>query len=82
MNSSQFQELHLPQTHSATQQSRSVFKGKATGQQHAWLEANLVFEVARLLARMDVPALTVHDEFIVPVDMVEAVYEVRYTEAF
>ena len=27
---------------------------------------------------MDVPALTVHDEFIVPVDMVEAVHEVRH----
>ncbi len=58
------------------------FNGKAMGQQYAWLEANLVFEVARLLARMDVPALTVHDEFIVPVDMVEAVHEVRYTRAF
>jgi len=30
---------------------------------------------------MDVPALTVHDEFIVPVDMAEAVHEVRYTTA-
>jgi hypothetical protein len=58
------------------------FKGKAVGQQYAWLEANLVFEVARLLRRMDVPALTVHDEFIVPVDMVGAVHEVRYTTAF
>ena len=58
------------------------FKGKAMGQQYAWLEANLVFEVARLLARMEVPALTVHDEFIVPVDMVGAVHEVRYTTAF
>ena len=58
------------------------FKGKAMGQQYAWLEANLVFEVAILLARMDVPALTVHDEFVVPVDMVEAVHEVRYTTAF
>ena len=63
--------------------NRSVFfKGKAMGQQYAWLEANLVFEVAILLARMDVPALTVHDEFVVPVDMVEAVHEVRYTTAF
>ena len=58
------------------------FKGKAMGQQYAWLEANLVFEVARLLARMDVPTLTVHDKFTVPVDMVEAVHEVRYTAAF
>lgn len=58
------------------------FQGKAAGQRYAWHEQNLVFEVARLLARMDVPALTVHDEFIVPVDMVEAVHEVRYTTAF
>ena len=57
-------------------------QGKAAGQRHAWHEQNLVFEVARLLARMDVPALTVHDEFIVPVDMVEAVHEVRYTTGF
>ncbi len=55
------------------------FKGKATGQQHAWLEANLVFVVARLLARVDVPAFIVHDEAIVPVDMVKAVHGVRYT---
>jgi len=58
------------------------FKGKAMGQKYAWLEANLVFEVARLLARMEVPALTVHDEFIVPVEMVGAVQEVMYTTAF
>ena len=42
------------------------FKGKAKGQEYAWLEANLVFAVARRLARSGVPALTVHDEFIVP----------------
>ena len=58
------------------------FKSKATGQQYAWLEANLVFEVARLLARMNIPALTVHDEFIVPVDLVEEVNLVRYTKEF
>ena len=57
-------------------------KVEAMGQQYVWLEANLVFEVARLLARMDVPALTVHDELIVPVDMVEALHEVRHTTAF
>ena len=62
--------------------AQCFFKGKAMGQRYAWLEANLVFEVARLLARMDISALTVHDEFIVPVDMVEAVHEVRYTTGF
>ena len=66
----------------STSIAQCFFKDKAMGQQYAWLEANLVFEVAILLARMDVPALTVHDEFIVPVDMVEAVHEVRYTTAF
>ena len=58
------------------------FRGKAMGQQYAWLEANLVFEVGKLLARMDIPALTVYDEFIAPVDMVEAVHEFRYTTRF
>ena len=59
-----------------------LLQGKAAGQRYAWHEQNLVFEVARLLARMDVPASTVHDEFDVPVDMVEAVHEVRYTTGF
>ena len=58
------------------------FQGKAAGQRHAWHEQNLVFEVARPLARMDVPTLTVRDEFILPIDMVEAVHEVRYTTGF
>ena len=55
------------------------FKGKAKGQEYAWLEANLVFEVARRLARSGVPALTVHDEFIVPVGMEGLVREFMYT---
>ena len=38
-----------------------------------------MFEVARFLASVDVPALTVHDEFIVPESMEEAVREYRYT---
>lgn len=54
-------------------------KGKAQGQQYAWLEANLVFEVARRLARSGVPALTVHDEFIVPVGVEDEVREFMYT---
>ena len=55
------------------------FRGKAKGQEYAWHEANLVFEVARRLARSGVPALTVHDEFIVPVDMEDIVREFMYT---
>jgi hypothetical protein len=43
------------------------------------LESNLVFEVARYLAEIEVPALTVHDEFIVPEGMEDAVLECRYT---
>jgi hypothetical protein len=55
------------------------FRGKAKGQEYAWLEATLVFEVARRLARSGVPALTVHDEFIVPVGMEGLVREFMYT---
>jgi hypothetical protein len=58
------------------------FNGKPQGQRYAWLETNLVFEVARQLARTGVPALTVHDEFIVPADKENAVLEYRYTTAF
>ena len=54
-------------------------KGKAKGQEYAWLEANLVFEVARRLARSGVPALTVHDEFIVPEGNEDLVREFMYT---
>ena len=45
------------------------YQGKAMGQHYAWLEANLVFEVAYLFTiQMGIPVLTVHDEFIVPED--------------
>ena len=54
-------------------------KGKAKGQEYAWLEANLVFEVARRLARSGVPTLTVHDEFIVPEGKEDLVRELMYT---
>ena len=54
-------------------------QGKAKGQEYAWLEANLVFEVAGRLARSGVPALTVHDEFIVPKGMEDIVWEFMYT---
>ena len=57
-------------------------KGKAKGQEYAWLEANLVFEVARRLARSGVPALTVHDEFIVPEGNEDLVQEFMYTTGF
>lgn len=57
------------------------YQGKAKGQYFAWLESNLVFKVAKYLADLDAPALTVHDEFIVPEDMTDAVMECRYTVA-
>ena len=31
---------------------------------------------------MGIPALTVHDEFIVPVDLIEEVQLIRYTSEF
>jgi len=58
------------------------FRGKAKGQEYAWLEANLVFEVARRLARSGVPALTVHDEFIVPEGNEDLVWEFMYSTYF
>ncbi len=42
-----------------------LMQGKAMGQHYQWLEANLVFYVAHQLTLHGVPALTVHDEFIV-----------------
>lgn len=55
---------------------------QAKGQEYAWLEANLVFEVARGLARSGVPALTVHDEFIVPAGNEDLVRKYMYTTSF
>jgi len=42
-----------------------LMQGKAMGQHYQCLEANLVFHVAHQLSLIGVPALTVHDEFIV-----------------
>jgi hypothetical protein len=39
--------------------------GADMGQHYQWLEANLVFHVAHQLSLIGIPALTVHDEFIV-----------------
>ena len=58
------------------------YQGKAQGQYYAWLESNLVFEVAKHLTDQGVPALTVHDEFIVPERMESAVLECRYSVPF
>ena len=42
-----------------------LMRGKAMGQHYQWLEACLVFHVAHQLSLAGIPALTVHDEFIV-----------------
>ena len=38
---------------------------KAMGQHYQWLEANLAFHAAHQLSLKGIPALTVHDDFIV-----------------
>ena len=58
--------------------AKCFYQGKAQGQYYAWLESNLVFEVAKHLTDQGVPALTVHDEFIVTESMEGAVLECRY----
>jgi hypothetical protein len=58
--------------------AKCFYQGKAQGQYYAWLESNLVFEVAKHLSDQGVPVLTVHDEFIVPESMKNAVIECRY----
>ena len=58
--------------------AKCFYQGKAEGQYYAWLESNLVFEVAKHLTDQGIPALTVHDEFIVPESMEGAVLECRY----
>ena len=54
------------------------FRGDAVGQHYAWLEANLVFEVARYAVNWEIPALTVHDEFIVAEENEDGMNELLY----
>ena len=56
-----------------------LMQGKAMGQHYQWLEANLVFHVAHQLSLMGVPALTVHDEFIVKEEDKEIAEMVMYS---
>ena len=50
------------------------------GQHYAWLEANLVFEVANYFGQhLKIPCLTIHDEFIVTKDVAEAAEDFLYT---
>ena len=50
------------------------------GQHYQWLEANLVFHIAHQLSLRDVPAITVHDEFIVTQQDKDIAEELMYNE--
>jgi hypothetical protein len=54
--------------------------GPAIGQHYQWLEANLVFHVAHQLSLRDIPALTVHDEFIVMEQDKDLAEELMYSD--
>ena len=59
---------------------KCFFRGKAMGQHYAWLEANLVYEVAYYLTQhLDIPCLTVHDEFIIPENRALGIEDYLYT---
>jgi hypothetical protein len=57
-----------------------LMQGKAMGQHYQWLEANLVFHVAHQLSLRGVPAITVHDEFIVMEKDKDIAEELMYSE--
>ena len=59
--------------------AKCLMKGKAMGQHYQWLEANLVFHVAHQLSLMGIPALTVHDEFIVKEEDREVTEKLMYS---
>ena len=60
--------------------AKCFFKGKAMGQHYAWLEANLVYEVANYLTQfLNIPCLTVHDEFIIPENRALGIEDYLYT---
>ena len=62
--------------------AKCFYPGKARGQHYAWLESNRVFEVAKYLTDQGVPALTVHDELIVPTSMEISALGCRYSVPF
>ena len=53
--------------------------GADIGQHYAWLETNLVFQIAYQLHYQDIPCLTVHDEFIVPTEDESILEEIMYS---
>ena len=59
--------------------AKHFYKGPDHGQRIAWVEANVVFEVASQLAMMDVPVLTIHDEFICKKEDEDLVWQSMYS---
>jgi hypothetical protein len=60
--------------------SQVFLQGKVWGQHWAWLEANLVYEVAWYSTTiLEIPMLIIHDEFLVTQDKAEAIADVMYT---
>ena len=59
--------------------AKHFYKGADYGQRIAWVEANVVFEVASQLAMMDVPVLTIHDEFICKKEDEDLVWQSMYS---
>ena len=59
--------------------AKHFYKGDDYGQRIAWVESNVVFEVASQLAKMDVPVLTIHDEFICKKEDEDLVWQSMYT---
>jgi len=53
--------------------------GADMGQHYAWLESNLVFQIAHQLHYQDIPCLTVHDEFIVPTEDEGILEQIMYS---
>ena len=57
-----------------------LLQGSVFGQHWSWIEANYVYETAHYLnVMLEIPTLTVHDEFIVPEEYVEAIEDYVYT---
>ena len=59
--------------------AKHFYKGDDYGQRIAWVESNVVFEVASQLAMMDVPVLTIHDEFICKKEDEDLVWQSMYS---
>lgn len=62
--------------------SQAFLQGKQYGQHWAWLEANLVYEVALFMMKeLEVPLLVIHDEFLVPESRAEGLENYMHTIA-